>query len=262
VNVRPLSSRRVLVPRAVAQAGPLADRIRALGGEPVQAPVLRIEPGDDAALRAAVRDLHGAAFTAVCFTSPNGVDAVADAIEDELLDARALAGAPTIACVGSGTAGRLWERLRVRADLMPATATTEALGESLPSGSGRVLLPRADLANPVLTELLSAKGYECVEVTAYRTAAPAALPREVLDDLAAGAIDLLAFGSSSTVRNFVHLVGDHPWTGAVVSIGPVTSRTCRELGIEVAAEATQHDLDGLVDALVLAAGGRRAEVGQ
>jgi uroporphyrinogen-III synthase len=249
----PLAGHRVLVPRAADQAEALATRIRALGGEPVPAPVLRIEPGDQAALRAAVRDLRAAAFTAICFTSPNGVDAVADAIEEEDLDARALAGAPTVACVGTGTAGRLWERLRVRADLIPATATTEALGEAMPAGSGRVLLPRADLANPVLAEVLTAKGYDCVEVVAYRTGSPPTLPDEVLGQLGAGAIDLLAFGSSSTVRNFVALVGGRPWSAAVVSIGPVTSRTCRELGLEVAVEADQHDLDGLVAALVAAA---------
>jgi uroporphyrinogen-III synthase len=76
----------------------------------------------------------------------------------------------------------------------------------------------------------------------------------VLDDLEAGRIDLLAFGSSSTVRNFVALTEPEQRRGAVVSIGPVTSATCRELGLEVAEEADPHDLDGLVAALVRAAG--------
>jgi uroporphyrinogen III methyltransferase / synthase len=39
----------------------------------------------------------------------------------------------------------------------------------------------------------------------------------------------------------------------VVSIGPVTTATCRELGVEVTVEADPHDLDGLVDGLVAAA---------
>ncbi|MFA9432685.1 uroporphyrinogen-III synthase [Egicoccus sp. AB-alg2] len=250
----PLAGRRVLVARSRAQASALSERVRALGGEPVEAPVLQIEDGDIGALRAALHDLADGAFTVVCLTSPNGVDAVADAMEDDGLDARAFAGAALVACVGPGTAGRLWDRLRVRADLVPGTATTEALGAAIPPGSGRALLPRADIASPILHTLLDDKGYQPVEVTAYRTVLPDALPDAVLDDLAAGRIDLLAFASSSTVRNFVTLVGDRPWQGAVVSIGPVTSRTCRELGVPVTVEADPHDLDGLVDALVLAAG--------
>ena len=34
----------------------------------------------------------------------------------------------------------------------------------------------------------------------------------------------------------------------VVSIGPVTSATAREQGLEVHVEADSHDIDGLVDA--------------
>jgi uroporphyrinogen-III synthase len=249
----PLAGTRVLVPRAPQQAAALSERVRALGGEPVEAPVLHIEEGDRALLRAAVRDLASGAFVLVCLTSPNGVAAVAHAIEEEGLDARAFAAASTVACVGSGTAAALWDRLRLRPNLVPDTATTEALGERVPPGSGRALLPRADIASPVLPELLRTKGYEPFEVTAYRTAAPDALPPAVLDDLEAGRIELLAFGSPSTARNFVELVGDRPWRGRVVSIGPVTSRACRELGLEVAVEADQHDLEGLVDALITAA---------
>jgi uroporphyrinogen III methyltransferase / synthase len=261
VTGEPLDGLRVLVPRAVAQAPELAERVRALGGEPVAAPVITIEPGDDAGLRAALQDLAAGAFGVVALTSPNGVDAVADALVREGLDARALAGADLIACVGPGTAARLWSRLRVASDLLPDAATTRSLAEAIPPGAGRVLLPRADLASPVLREVLAAKGYEPVEVVAYRTGRPPALPDEVVDALVGGHIDLLAFASSSTVRNFAELMGDRPWRGDVVSIGPVTSGTCRELGIEVAVEARPHDLDGLVDALA-EAGRRRARAAE
>jgi uroporphyrinogen III methyltransferase / synthase len=248
----PLAGIRVLVPRARAQAAALSERIRSLGGEPVEAPVLEIEPGDDAALRAAVRDLAAGHFRAVLLTSPNGVDAVADAIEEEGLDARSFARAELLACVGRGTAGRLWERCRVRPDLVPATATTEALGRAVPAGSGRVLLPRADIANPVLPELLRAKGYDPVEVVAYRTGVPDGLPPDVVDDLADGHVDLVAVASPSTARNLVALLGERPVAARIVSIGPVTSAACAELGLPVAVEADPHDLDGLVAGLVAA----------
>ena len=249
----PLAGTRVLVPRAQTQAVALADRIRALGGTPVTAPVLTIEAGDRPGLDAAVDELARGDFEVLGLTSPNGVDALADALRRRGHDARALAGVATVACVGPGTASRLWERLRVVADVVPDTATTEGLAAALPPGDGRVLLPRADIATDVLTSRLRDKGWQPVEVVAYRTGRPERLPEDVLAALEAGEVDLLAFGSSSTVRNFVALAGGGAWRGRVVSIGPVTSATCRELGLPVAVEATTHDLDGLVDALVTAA---------
>lgn len=247
---RTLAGARVLVLRAPVQSEELAARIRARGGEPVCAPVLAIEPGDEAALGAAARDLAAGRFSLVALTSPNGVDALAAALDGEGLTSDAVAHAPLVACVGPGTAGRLRERLGVEADLVPETATTEGLAAAVPAGRGEALLPRADIATPVLTRRLVAKGYTPVEVVAYRTATPDALAPEVIRALEEGAIDLIAFGSSSTVRNFVRLMAGRAWSGQVVSIGPVTSATCRELGVEIAVEAVTHDLDGLVDALV------------
>jgi uroporphyrinogen III methyltransferase/synthase len=254
----PLAGVAVLVPRATAQASRLSMRIRSLGGEPVEAPTITIGPGDDAALRAALRDLADGAYAAVCLTSPNGVDAVAAALDAAGLDARAFAEARLVACVGPGTADRLWERLHLRADLVPPRSTTEALADAVPAGHGRVLLPRADIATATLAEGLTAKGYEPVDVAAYATGRPGGLPPQVLRRLEHGGIDLVAFASSSTARNFAALVGDRPWRADVVSIGPVTSATCAEVGIPVAVEADPHDLDGLVDALCAAAARRRA----
>jgi uroporphyrinogen III methyltransferase / synthase len=249
-----LTGRRVLVPRAPAQAPELSERVRALGGEPVEAPTILIEPGDDDALRAALRDLAEGAFSIACLTSPNGVVAVEQALEAEGLDARAFASLRLLAAVGPGTAAAMWRHLRLLPDLVPERATTEALARAIPAGGGRALLPRADIASTILTRVLAEQGYEPVDVVAYRTVAPEELPADVLADLEAGRIDLLAFGSSSTVRNFVALTRPEQRRGAVVSIGPVTSATCEQLGLDVAAEADPHDLEGLVAALVRAAG--------
>ena len=68
---------------------------------------------------------------------------------------------------------------------------------------------------------------------------------------AASAADYVTFTSSSTVRNLVAAVGDRfPARARVVSIGPVTSDTAREAGLDVDVEADRHDPEGLVEALV------------
>lgn len=253
---RPLAGVTVLVPRSRQQASRLSARIRALGGEPLEAPTITVEPGDRAALHEAVRDLAAGVHAAVCLTSPTAVDVVADAAAACGIDAP-LAAVPLVACVGGGTADRLATRLGRGPDLIPERATSAALADAFPVGSGSVLLPRADLAGPALVDGLRAKGYVPVEVVAYVTGRPDGLPEDVLARLAAGEVDVLAFASSSTARNFVALIGDRPWRGAVVSIGPVTSATCREVGLPVDREASPHDLDGLVAAIreAAAAGG-------
>jgi uroporphyrinogen III methyltransferase/synthase len=58
--------------------------------------------------------------------------------------------------------------------------------------------------------------------------------------------DLITFTSSSTVENFMAL--QLPWPAGLktASIGPITSKTMRDLGLAVDVEATQYDIPGLV----------------
>lgn len=190
----------------------------------------------------------------LAFTSANGVDAVFAHLDALGADARGLAGA-RLAAVGPGTEEALRAR-GLRADLVPDRATTRALADALVGAAppGRVLLPRADIATPTLTEALVEAGWEATEVEAYRTVRPSDLPAEARERLEAGDVDVVAFASSSTVRNLVDLLGGAPDPPLrVASIGPVTSQTCRELGLPVHAEADPHDLDGLTDAVVAVA---------
>jgi uroporphyrinogen III methyltransferase/synthase len=74
---------------------------------------------------------------------------------------------------------------------------------------------------------------------------------EALEAERAGAIDAVTFTSSSTVDNFLAVVGALPEPQPmVVSIGPITSKTIAERGLRVDAEASDHDLNGLIRALL------------
>jgi uroporphyrinogen-III synthase len=250
----PLAGVQVLVTRAAHQAGPLRDRIVALGGHPLLAPTIATGPGDVDALARGVDGLVEGRFAGVCFTSANGVRALAEAFARAGTDpASALAPLRLVGAVGPRTAGVVRTHLGVVASVVPATATGAALGLAVDHGAGEVLVPRGDLAGPDLVDGLAAAGWTPVPVVAYRTVTADALPPPVVAALAAGEVDLLTFTSASTVRGFLDLVGDGAWSGRVVTIGPVTTATCRELGLEVAAEAEPHDLDGLAAALVRAA---------
>lgn len=244
----------MLVPRPPHQASELSRRIRAAGGRPLEAATIATAAGDTGALRAAVADLVAGGFAGVCFTSGNGVRALVDAARDTGVDlAPAVAGLRLVGAVGPRTAELVRQACGVAPTLVPSTSTGAALGAAAPPGTGRVLLPRGDLAAGDLDAALVQRGWTPAPVVAYRTVTAERLPDVVLDALAAGEVDLLAFTSASTARGFVALVGDRPWSGRVVTIGPVTTATCRQLGLPVAEEADPHDLDGLVVALARAA---------
>ncbi len=113
----------------------------------------------------------------------------------------------------------------------------------------RALVARAREARATLPDALRARGAEVDVLDLYETVveplAPAALAQ-------ARAADYVTFTSSSTVRNFLAATGGDglPPGTRVVSIGPVTSETLREHGVDVAVEASEHDVDGVIVALL------------
>jgi uroporphyrinogen III methyltransferase / synthase len=248
IERRPLHGRRVVVTRARAQASGLAATLRGLGADVLEAPAIRIDPRPVEGEIARVADTI-ADYDVICLTSPNGVALLFEALAARGRDARALAGA-MVAAIGPGTARELAAR-GIRADVVPERSVAESLLAELEKtdlAGKRALIPRAAEARDVLPDGLREAGAEVDVVPLYDT---------VGEELAAPAVDAIAradyvtFTSSSTVTRFLDAVGDGMPNGArVVSIGPITSATARERGLEVHVEAQRHDVDGLVEALV------------
>jgi uroporphyrinogen III methyltransferase / synthase len=247
---RPLSGRRIVVTRARAQASDFAAALEALGAEVVQFPTIRIvPPADQEPLRRAAAQAR--TFDWIVFTSVNGVERFWYALGEQGCDARSLCGVKVCA-IGPATAGEL-ERRGVRADAVPDEFVAEAAVETLLRagvGTGtRILLPRADVARAVLPERLREHGAEVVEVAAYSTEQDGAGAERVRAMLDGGEIDVVTFTASSTAKNFVELVGTQVGRAAVASIGPITTRTARELGMRVDVEAEEYTIPGLTRAI-------------
>jgi len=237
---RPLAGVSVAVTRARAQASGLAGRLRELGAIVVEAPAIRIVPLDGPAPELSRYDL-------VCLTSPNGVRLLFDRLAAAGLDARALAGA-RVAAIGPGTARALREH-GVIADVVPETFVAEGLVEALADFPvQRALIARAAEARDVLPDALRERGAEVEVMTLYETVAE---PLSEAEMAAARGADYVTFTSSSTVRYFLDSIdGPLPPGVRLVSIGPVTSEALRERGLEPHVEASRHDIDGLLDALL------------
>jgi uroporphyrinogen III methyltransferase/synthase len=237
---RPLHGRTVAVTRARAQASGLAARLRALGAEVVEAPTIRIEPLD-----ATVPDLTP--YDLLVFTSSNAVRLFFERLAG---DARALA-AKSVAAIGPGTAGALREH-GIEPDVVPERSVAESLLEALgDTPARRALIARAHEARDVLPDGLRERGVDVDVLALYRTVAEPPSPAALQ---AAREADWITFTSASTVHRFLEASGGEPPRGRVVSIGPVTTAALRENGIDVATEAAEHDIDGVVAAILADAG--------
>ncbi len=266
-TARPLFGQRVLVTRTRQDPSRLTSLLLDAGADPVEAPTLRlVAPGDPAPADAAIDRLKAGAadrFDALVLTSGNAVDALADRFEALGLDGRLLAGIELVV-VGPATAARLHERLRLRADRLPATLTGAGVAdELLGSGDGargrRFLLYRADIARPELPRRLEAGGAaEVADVVAYESRPVETLPDDALAALRERRVDWLTFTSASTARNLIDLLGEESallQSVRVASIGPVTSEACEALGLAVTAEAADPSLPSLVAAIAAASSG-------
>lgn len=252
---KPLFGKKVLITRTREQAGSLARAIEGLGGEPVEFPTIAIVPPEDnAPLEQAIARISS--YNWLTFTSVNGVAYFFDTLHRLNKDIRDLAGLK-ICAIGPQT-GQALQKMALQVTYIPtefrAEAIVEGLRKQLKAGD-RVLLPRADIARKILPEALTVLGARVDEVTAYRTVLGTGNAAAIRNSLAEGAIDLITFTSSSTVRNFVtlldttnpaQLVGN----AKIASIGPITSAAARELGLPVHIEAQEYTINGLVQAIL------------
>jgi uroporphyrinogen III methyltransferase/synthase len=240
----PLFGQRIAVTRARGQADALSGKLRALGADAIELPTVEIQPAADyAPLDRAIADL--ASYDWLIFTSVNGVRFFLDRLDRSGTDLRALRA--RICAIGPATRAAI-EALHLKVDVMGKEYVAEGLLQALaayPLEGARILLPRAAVARDLVPVELARRGAHIDVVEAYHTvAAPIVVPDPKPD--------WITFTSSSTVRNYVEAAGAASLSGVkVASIGPVTSATARELGIDVTVEASAFTIDGLVEAIRL-----------
>lgn len=253
---RPLGGQRILVTRARHQAATLARQLRHLGATVLAVPSIEIRPPRSfRPLDSALRRLHCCDW--LILTSVNGVQAMFARMRKLRVPRRHLRHVK-VAAIGPATRAAV-ERHGLRVTVMPAEYVAESVVRALRSRvkGKRVLLVRARVARDVLPRALRRAGAKVEVVEAYRTVAPPQSRRVLRRVLRHRRPCWVTFTSSSTVRNLAVLVGAGRVRGAlkgirVASIGPVTSRTLRELGLRVNVQAKKYTIPGLVRAIASA----------
>jgi uroporphyrinogen-III synthase len=162
-----------------------------------------------------------------------------------------------IAAIGPATKNAIERRGR-KVDVVPKEYVAESIVRSLRTRvkRKRVLLVRAKVARDVIPRELRKAGAHVDVIEAYETVVPQSSRKQLRNALRnpRRRPHLVTFTSSSTVRNFVALLGERESLEGIrlASIGPVTSSTLRELGLPVDLQAKQFTIPGLVKAIVRA----------
>ena len=189
---------RVIVTRPRAQAGPLVERLEALGFEVVECPLIEIERTSD-------EPIDCAGYEWLIVTSPNGADEIA----------RRGTNLPKIAAVGPGTA----ETLRahgIEPDFVPRVSSQDGLLAEFPRPEGRVLFAAAENSRRGPIDELGADF-----VPLYRTRLALARARRPATS-----------SSSRPARRRARTRGSAAAAPAV-TIGPETTRIARSEGLTV-----------------------------
>ena len=251
---RPLCGRKIIVTRAAEQAGVFSAMLEMSGATVLECPTIRlVEPESWQLLDLAIRELAG--YDWLILTSGNSVRFFFQRLEALGMDARALAGCK-ICAVGPKTA-EAFDSFGIRPDLVPTDYKAEGVVDEfsrLDLHGKKILFPRADKAREIIPNELKRMGAHVDSPVAYRNVFPDRLPPEALFLLEKRSVDCITFTSSSTVQNLAAMLGEDMLVdllkGVIVaSIGPITSKSCRELGLKVDIEPDTHTLDALAAAL-------------
>ena len=255
---RALFGQRIVVTRTREQASQLSRELLELGAEVLEIPTIRIEPpSNHRSIVEALLELN--TYDWLVFTSPNGVSMFFELFFKKFEDMRDIGGV-RIAAVGPGTAAKLKE-LHLRVDLMPEEYVTSKIAGAFAKFESvenlKILLLRAEVANPELPKALEEMGAIVDDVPCYKTVPETEDRNGAAARLLESGADWITFTSSSTVENFharfdlPKLLQQFPKT-KLASIGPETSKAITALGLDPTIEAKAHNIDGLVKTLLKA----------
>ena len=251
---RPLFGKRIVVTRAREQAGQLSALLTKQGAEVIELPFISVEQHFDPKRLGEV--LAGiAVYEWIIFTSANGVKHFFDLFYKAYDDIRCL-GPMRIAAVGAATAQEI-EKHKLKVDLIPKKANADALAQELIENEGvesvQILVVTGNQNRESLVQRLeSDEGRAIVDtLSVYRTSKSDLRKNPAAERFRQEGADAVLFTSSSTVKSFVDQhaalkLEDGARKPAFGSIGPLTTKTLKELKLPVAFEATQASLEHFV----------------
>ena len=226
----------VAITRPKDRAKKACEIVEELGGVPVLAPTLDLEPVNTESLKNLVERKDDLDW--IIFTSPTTIVSLNKFYPDFI---------KTLSCklavIGNKT-GRLAEKNGMTVDLMPEDFTAEGLIEEFKKRgiTDKVIgIPRTASARPVLPEELEKLGNEIILAEAYKSLFPMDenAVKDLISKIENREIDAITFTSPLTVENFFEIVEDKQKIAKLLSenlltvcIGPITAKVLEKYDID------------------------------
>ncbi len=261
-----LEGRTVVITRPRHQADDLAQIVTKMGGKPRIVPTVEIGPVSNLeGVQEPFRLIASSSADLIVFMSQNAVTsfvALAERLGLKKKILQALTKMQVIA-IGSKTKALLEEH-NIRVDVTPEDYSSDGLADTLLrlDLKGKVLvLPRTDKPTDYLNAKLSERQVKIVQFSAYETRIPADVVEvlHLIRDILLGEVDIITFTSSSTAQNLIHIADTYRAAERlkkalnektlVVSIGPMTEKTLRSLGVEVHITPEEYTIDAMMRAV-------------
>lgn len=252
---RPLMGKKIVVTRARDQAGQLTALLESNGAEVIELPFIEVQPDINPKLITEI--LAGIAiYEWIIFTSVNGVKAFFDIFYKAFDDIRCL-GPMRIAAVGAATAREI-EKHHLKVDLIPEKANGDALVDTFIKDEGiesiQMLVVTGNQNRESLVQRLETEGGAIVDtLPLYKTSKTDLSQHPAAERFRKEGADAVLFTSSSTVKSFIDQAAALTLTADAIqpafgSIGPLTTKTLKELGLPVGFESKHASLDHFVNA--------------
>jgi uroporphyrinogen III methyltransferase/synthase len=254
-ETKPLFGKRVVVTRSRDQASVFAELLINAGATAIEFPTIDVVPPSNwSELDHALSTIE--TYDWIIFTSANAIRFFMERLRDLNKDLRILKGVNL--CVVGPKTGEALESFGLKADLMPAEFKAEgvvaALGGVKVKGR-KFLIPRAKVAREVIPDKLKEQGALVTVATAYENVRPQADLERVIKLFEEKKISAVTFTSSSTVHNFVEILGQKEYKNfmkgvTVACIGPVTAKTAEEYGMKTDIMPREYTIPALVNEIV------------
>lgn len=249
---KPLFGKNIVVTRSRTQSSVLSEKISDMGGNPIEISTIKIQKiEDNKELEIEINKIKN--YTYIIFSSKNAVDIFFDKLNDMEYDARALSNSK-ICAIGSETAKAIKSR-GIIADIVPQKYVAEGLYEELKdiiNENDKILIPRAKNARDFLVNKLSEKCY-IKEIITYESVIDSDKKNLALEVIEDEKIEYITFASSSTVKNFITLIGEDNIkkleNKKIISIGSITSQSIESFGLEVYKEAEVATIDSMLNTI-------------
>jgi uroporphyrinogen III methyltransferase / synthase len=252
---KPLFGKRIVVTRSRDQASAFAEMLIDRGATTIEFPTIDVVPPSNwNELDSAIHAIE--AYDWIIFTSANAIRFFMERLRALNKDLRMLKGV-SICVVGPKTAEAL-ESHGLRADLVPSDFKAEgvlaALGNEQVKGK-KFLIPRAKVAREIIPDKLRERGADVTVAIAYENVRPASDVDRIKKLFEEKKIAAVTFTSSSTVHNFVEILGQKGYKAllenvTIACIGPVTAKTAEEFGMKTDIMPNEYTIPALVESMV------------